>query len=141
MATSINLRLKRAAEHHAHTAQQGFVNGRNFARHIVRLDTFCRIASLGDDADVRMPIFVSFDVKAAFPSMSQIWLRKVLQRFLLPEPCVCATRALMCNAVGFLRVGSEVRELATLSSGVPHGCPLSGALWALGMDPLVRALA
>eukprot|EP00959_Pyramimonas_sp_CCMP1952_P213120 4459246-Pyramimonas_sp.AAC.1 len=53
---------------------------------------------------------------------------------------MCATRALMCNAVGFLRVGSEVRELFSLSSGVPQGCPLSGAPWALGMDPLVRAL-
>eukprot|EP00959_Pyramimonas_sp_CCMP1952_P074533 1557251-Pyramimonas_sp.AAC.1 len=45
-----------------------------FCQTLVRLDALCRIASLGTHTEQRMPVFVSFDVKAASPSMSQIWL-------------------------------------------------------------------
>eukprot|EP00959_Pyramimonas_sp_CCMP1952_P432563 9058118-Pyramimonas_sp.AAC.1 len=50
-----------------------------------------------------MPVFVSFDVKAAFPGMNQIWLGRVLSRFHIPTPYIHAIRALMCGAVGILR--------------------------------------
>eukprot|EP00959_Pyramimonas_sp_CCMP1952_P162314 3393831-Pyramimonas_sp.AAC.1 len=71
MATSIERCLKRVAEAHArthahaHSVQPGCVNGRNVARHLIRLEVLCRIARRGTYTEQRMQAFVSYGVKAA----------------------------------------------------------------------------
>eukprot|EP00959_Pyramimonas_sp_CCMP1952_P357206 7479734-Pyramimonas_sp.AAC.1 len=73
--------------------------------------------------------------------MSQQWLRMVLVRFNISQGYLNAIQALGMEAVGYLKVGSERHRLFEISRGVPQGCPLSGTLWALGMDPMCRHLA
>eukprot|EP00959_Pyramimonas_sp_CCMP1952_P378155 7921582-Pyramimonas_sp.AAC.1 len=86
------------------------------------------------------PLFLSFDVRAAFPSMSQTWLRMVLERSRLPQGILWVVLALSSDAVAHVPVGSEIIPMFTITAGVPQGCPLSGSLWALGFDPFLRHL-
>eukprot|EP00959_Pyramimonas_sp_CCMP1952_P437106 9151826-Pyramimonas_sp.AAC.1 len=102
------------------------------------MDTAARRAGIVH-ADAH-PIFLSFDIKAAFPSMSQTWLRLVLERHRMHIGFFYAINALAAGALSHLSVGSEVVPMFDITSGVPQGCPLSGSLWALGFDPLLRHL-
>ena len=43
--------------------------------------------------------------------------------------------------VGFIRVGATRVLSLPIRSGVAQGCPLSGTLWALGLDPFLRLLS
>eukprot|EP00959_Pyramimonas_sp_CCMP1952_P206084 4309568-Pyramimonas_sp.AAC.1 len=44
------------------------------------------------------------------------------------------------NALAFSRIRDELVSLLLINSGVMQGCPLSGSLWAFGMDPIIRSL-
>eukprot|EP00959_Pyramimonas_sp_CCMP1952_P352036 7375827-Pyramimonas_sp.AAC.1 len=140
LAQTVNINLSTVAKERVHRVQQSFIGGRNFGNHIMNLDAETRLTSLGDDASERRPRFGSFDFRVVFPSMSQQWLRAVLRRFGLPQGHLNALEALPEGSVGYFNVGSQRVRLFGTSRGVPHGCPLSGTLWALGMDPLVRHL-
>eukprot|EP00959_Pyramimonas_sp_CCMP1952_P278975 5832737-Pyramimonas_sp.AAC.1 len=45
------------------------------------------------------PLFLSFDIKAAFSSMSQTWLRLVLERCRLPRSFLWAIAALAADSL------------------------------------------
>ena len=92
MAAAVNLYLAGVVARDTHGVQKGFVAGRKFGEHIVALDAECRQAGLLPAADERLPGFFSFDVRAAFPSMSQLFLRRTVERFRLPPPITtCST--------------------------------------------------
>eukprot|EP00959_Pyramimonas_sp_CCMP1952_P025402 532946-Pyramimonas_sp.AAC.1 len=64
------MRLRRIAEDRCHQVQRGLVRGRQFTTHIAELGTYARMAGGHTFAEYLTPVFVAFDVCAAFPSMS-----------------------------------------------------------------------
>ena len=141
IAAAINWQLKVVAEKHTDTSQQGFVAGRNFAKHIVQMDCEARAASLDPSALTQHPVFLSFDFASAFPSLSRKYLGKVLERFKLPLGYRLAVSGLYSHMTGFVRIGGRREVALPILSGVAQGCPLSGTLWALGLDPFLRLLS
>ena len=84
IAGAANRMIKDAVAKRTHVSQQGFVVGRNFTKHIVRLDSEMRRAGIVPDAIINKPFFTSFDFSAAFPSLGRAWLFAALERFGLP---------------------------------------------------------
>eukprot|EP00959_Pyramimonas_sp_CCMP1952_P366666 7679166-Pyramimonas_sp.AAC.1 len=68
VASATNTQLGHLTALRAHHAQQGFTRGRNFLGHIVRQDAIARAAGHRPGL---FPALVSFDLRAAFPSLPQ----------------------------------------------------------------------
>jgi len=135
--------------------QNGFVNGRQLVQNPVELDYESRLGALrysakqralsfkSDLAIVRkgciglLPILLLFDFAAAFPSVSHAWLRAVLVSLEFPDGLLKAFDALYeCNEA-YWGTGGREYWLFRVISGVLQGCPLSGSLFVLAMDPLL----
>jgi len=80
------------------------------------------------------------DLSAAFPSISQEYLFKVLERQGVPK---CFRDAIKCfykNNQHFTKMDGEVSESFLVQSGVRQGCPMSPVLFALALDPFLEHL-
>ena len=89
----------------------------------------------------KRPLLLSFDFKAAFPSLKRRWLELTLAHYGVPQGMLWAIAALYHAPIAFARFGDmHLTPMCELASGVLQGCPLSGSLWALCMDPLLRHL-
>ncbi|CAK0845883.1 unnamed protein product [Prorocentrum cordatum] len=89
IASAINWNLKRVAERATDEVQQGFISGRNFIKHILVMDTECRIASMGPGAVANHPVFISFDFSSALASLNRTYLSKVLVAALSLQAVKC----------------------------------------------------
>ena len=87
------------------------------------------------------PVFISFDFSSAFASLNRTYLSKVLERFKIPLGYRHAIAGLYSHMVGYVKVGGKRVSEIPILSGVAQGCPLSGTLWALGLDPFLRLLS
>ena len=85
-------------------------------------------------------MFVAFDIAAAFPSLGHDWLWAVLARTGLPQGYLTFIESRYFGPRGFASVQGSKQFLFYLQSGVMQGCPLSGSVWALAMDPILRRL-
>ena len=57
--------------------QNGFVKGRNFLNNVVCLDTLARAYAIAL-GNLSTPLFLTYDIEAAFPSVAHEWLFAVL---------------------------------------------------------------
>ena len=80
------------------------------------------------------------DSKAAFPSVAWEWLWNVLELMDCPEWLVCAVKALYIDSSAQLAAGGLRGMTICISSGIKQGCPMSGSLWCIVFDPIVRAI-
>ena len=113
------------------------MRGRNFLSRVVRLDAIARAAGRRPALST---LFVSFDIRAAFPSLSRSFLWRVLERHRIPKGYLNVVSALYSGAFADSRCGAARHPLFLVTSGVAQGCPLSGTIWALCMDPFARHL-
>ena len=126
MARAVNHELSVVIGTRAHPVQQGFIRGRNFLKHIVAHDAYCRAASHHSEM---MPVFVSFDFKEVFPSLSRQFLRRVLLKHKIPEVYVAFVDTVYASSLAHLPAG-HLRSPYVLfdfwrCSGVsPLWCPL-----------------
>lgn len=78
------------------------------------------------------------DFAAAFPSLSRRFMLAVLRTMRLPTALVCLIEELYRGLdTSIVLGGTEICRIR-LDSGIKQGCPLSGSLFALCLDPLVR---
>ena len=86
------------------------------------------------------PLVALFDVRAAFPSVSQRWLKHTVQSVGIP---IGFQNALLCMyenvSTQTLGNGKWYRQFVT-KSGVLQGCPHSGALFVAILDPFLRMM-
>lgn len=117
--------------------QRGFLAGRRIEECILGFDGACTSASLCAGRDAAGLLL---DFAQAFPSLVHGWLFRVLVRMRLPGRLVNLVRAMYGqNSTVFEVSGSPVAEVS-VASGIRQGCPLSGSLFALALDPLLRRL-
>ena len=135
--------------------QNGFIHGRQLVQNTVDLDFSSREHCLSFNAsnDLRyrcnlslarkgivglLPILVLFDFAAAFPSVSHNWLRAVLKALQVPRGIMNLLECLYNGSEAFCNVGgSGMAWIFSVLSGVLQGCPFSGSLFVIAIDPLL----
>ena len=118
--------------------QRGGIHGRQILQNVLDLD--CAARSRAIQRGFPGSALVLLDMAAAFPSLAHWWLHSVLLHMKL----LAAFRAVvgMMNAVVVAHgtAGGLRAALFCVLAGVQQGCPLSGALYTLATNPLLRAV-
>ena len=122
--------------------QRGFVPGRQLIENIVDLDTEGRIygmkaASSFAGGSGCCPILAFWDFAAAFPSVAHAWLFLVLEARGVPDGFLAVIVAMYDMVCAFAVADGCTTFLFWILTGVLQGCPLSGMLFAIIMDPFL----
>ena len=81
------------------------------------------------------------DFSNAFPSIAHVWFIAVLRRLRVPQNILNLIEALYKDVTALAVFAGVVVGSFQIVSGIKQGCPMSGSIFALGIDPLLRALA
>ena len=117
--------------------QRGFIQGRMLCDNIIELET----SMLVNSATSRFAACVLFDFATAFPSIAHRWLFAVLEAYGVPSEVLNLIKALYSDCEALLCFGGSVVGKIGVRSGIKQGCPLSGSIFALAIDPLLRLIA
>ena len=117
--------------------QRGFVPGRQLLANVVDLDAFGRAhgmsSAVGDPA-----VLAFWDFAAAFPSLAHRWLMLVAAASGLPGGMLLLLETMYAVNLTYGVVGASSRFLFAVWAGVLQGCPWSGFLFAVSLDPFLR---
>ena len=132
----VNFALRTPLATHACPAQRGFIPGRQLVSNVVDLDVYGRIHGMQSvDSD---PSLISlYDFAAAFPSMSHTWIAACLTALGIPPGAYDLIMGMCCLNLAHSAAGGALVPLFLILSGVLQGCPLSGFLFAIGVDPFL----
>ena len=98
-------------------------------------NTAARIYSM--NPALMMPIIALFEFGAAFASVVRQWLWLVLRAARLPEGALNVFYAMCWMVKGCGKTDNTFWFM--IWSGVLHGCPLSGTIFVLAIDPFLQA--
>ena len=116
--------------------QQGFIKGRSIIANLIDVDTEAMTISLKSDRGA----IVLFDFSAAFPSISQEYIHRVLEYIGVPGPCRRLISSLYSDNKCVIACKGCLFPGFPLTAGVRQGCPLSPLLFAITADILLRTL-
>ena len=140
----------------ASRVQRGFVPLRQLTQNIVDLDFRARQAALQYQNNnilhrfsvaltlemlgvvTGLPMMVLFDYAAAFPSVAHAWIDAVLRTIKVPRGVLNVFRALYKSNQAYAAIGSDIVWLFEVGCGVLQGCPFSGTLFVIAIDPLLH---
>jgi hypothetical protein len=117
-------------------SQQGFLPGRSMASNIVGVEASAQEVSLKRS---RGGILL-LDFKAAFPSISQSFLLKMLGHLHLPRQVQNVIKNLYEGHSCNLCFGGMQEPGFQIGAGIRQGCPLSPLLFALVVDIVLRRI-
>ncbi|CAK0807904.1 unnamed protein product [Prorocentrum cordatum] len=117
--------------------QRGFIPQRNFGVNILELDTVSRVYSDVPSAESNVPVLVALDYGAAFPSLSQEFMRAVLNEMQAPRACLSIIDQLYLELEAFAMVRNTPTHAWWVTSGIVQGCSLSGSLYAAATAPFL----
>ena len=86
----------------------------------------------------QIPILTFFDFAAAFPSVAHAWMWAVLHILLIPDGLLNAIKTLYKDNRVFCNIGGAAQFMFMILSGVLQGCPFSGTLFVIIMDPIMH---
>jgi len=136
VAGVVNNRFAGALFNWSDAAQRGFVRGRQGLMNIVDIDTYARIVTMLSAANC-IPLLVLFDFATAFPSVAHKWLQLCLEYAGFPEHMRNFVKALYTDNKGFISVDGLILAFCVFGSGVLQGCPLSGSLFVICINPFL----
>ena len=136
IAACFNVVLSRVACRSCYKNQFGFVQNRLMWDAILLLESFTlhltkRHANAG---------MLFIDYKAAFPSVRHAWLRRVFAAMGFPGSFTDAFMQLYADNRAEVWVGGHTGVYLTILSGIRQGCPASGSVFALAIDPVIRMI-
>jgi ribonuclease HI/exonuclease III len=117
-------------------AQKGFIPGRQGGDHIRTLNE--RFYQAVEDKDEHYILFM--DTRKAFDSISHEYIHEVLKKFGLPTWFLTLVKNLLKNVLVNPVLGGSSDIWIAIKQGVKQGCPLSPIIFAIVVDPLLRAL-
>ena len=146
MAATVNRQLVGPIARNAHHAQEGFIKGRQGLNNVTTLDAASRVADLKAEAKsdpklVWMPFLILLDYAAAFPSIAHLFIFTVLEAVGGSPQLMRFLHALYANNRCFANFDGKQFFLFIIESGILQGCPLSGSLFVIAADPMLRMLA
>lgn len=134
LARQLDIPLSGLAAHSVAIPQRGFIRGKNIDDNLFELEgAFVEYSCMSRSAAMLL-----LDFRAAFPSLDREFMVLVLERFGVPITLLRAVRALYHDLVTFVVFAGESVAEMRMDSGIKQGCPLSGTLFALALDPMVR---
>ena len=162
IAAAINPTMSGAIAHWADTQQNGFICGRQGLSNIIDIDARTRILDISATASAAkppplrtsrnrtsaastppvkdLPAIILFDFCAAFPSVAHELIMIICSAMGLPEGLLYYIRSLYRNNVCIYRGSDSDRTLYKIESGIIQGCPLSGSIFVLTVDPFLQLL-
>ena len=130
------LAITPAVQHLIDKAQKGFIPGRQGGDHIQALnERFYKAVEEGDDHYI-----LFMDTRKAFDSISHDYIHEVLRKFGLPTWFLTLVQNLLRNVLVNPVLGGQSDVWIPIRQGVKQGCPLSPIIFAIVVDPLLRAL-
>ena len=81
-----------------------------------------------------LPLTVLFDFAAAFPSVAHAWL-SILIAINVPTGILNAFNVLYSGHEGYGKVGGILKWIFSVKCGILQGCPFSGTLFVIAIDP------
>jgi hypothetical protein len=136
-ALAVNRPLAQVASVTVHPRQRGFVAGRSITDNVVEIEGFGQSYAIADAED---PAILLFDIRAAFPSLAHVWLWVVLLRMGVPRFVIAAIKCLYRGGAAIVSLLGGRWGGFPICSGIRQGCPASGSLFALAIDPCFRYL-
>jgi hypothetical protein len=136
IASSARLAWEPCLESYICKNQQGFLKGRNMLSNVIDIDYHAMTVSLKCDKGA---IFF-FDFKAAFPSVSHVFLRESLELIGVPPSALAFINALYKNNYCDISYKGNIYDGFGMFCGVRQGCPISPMLFAAAVDVLLRRL-
>lgn len=115
--------------------QKGFIADRLIDEDIVGFDGGTATASLRPGGQL---VGLLFDFEAAFPSLGHGWSFMLLERMALPPRLRRVIRVMYHDLRTVFVVGGHSCVEVRLRGGVRQACPLSGSLFAIALDPVIR---
>ena len=118
--------------------QSGFVKGRRIHDAVFAIESSAIAASTDDPEDGAM---VFLDQRAAFPSVARNFVFHILEAMGVPSMIIKAIKKLYDNNMAQVSFGNSEPVEFAMEQGIRQGCPLSGTLWAIMFDPVIRLLS
>ena len=138
IAAAVVLSVTEIVNERLDTAQQGFIHGRNYYRHIQELNHHFYTVVESPGKDDYFALFM--DTAKAFDSIIHKFIHAAIRRLGLPLWLSNLVRGLLCEVVvHYLFKGSVVASIP-VHRGVKQGCPLSPLLFAICYDVLLTQL-
>ena len=132
LAAALKRTLEKPADEWVSEAQQGFIPGRSMISNILQVDKEAKSLALAG----KKGAIILFDFAAAFPSVDQGFLLKVL------ESVGCSGIYLNAIKKFYLNNRQQIGSAEFVAeAGIRQGCPLSPLLFAIVADILLRKLA
>jgi hypothetical protein len=136
VANTVRIALERFASSRISFFQRGFLKGRQILDNVVELDYFAHLFSITS----KRAATILFDFRAAFPSVNHRFMWRVLESSGLPPAIIRLIRCFYRGCKHLIRVDGRRFPGPRLLSGVRQGCPLSGLLFAIIMEPILRTV-
>jgi endonuclease/exonuclease/phosphatase family metal-dependent hydrolase len=137
LAMAVNRSLAPVAQQTVLDRQRGFMRGRSITDNILETESMAIrfVKFYAGNSGI-----ILFDFAAAFPSIAHDWIFRVLRAMALPPFLIDLIQRLYKDCAIELLYGAESHEPFHANAGIKQGCPLSGTLFALALDPFIRML-
>jgi len=138
IAGAYNWAVRRQVSKKANHLQRGFIVDRQLLDNVIDLDSHARIAGMLHPDD--FPAVALFDFAAAFPSLAHKWIFLAIYFCGFPAGFIAIVEANYSLVFMFIALGGQLHMLLLVAAGVLQGCPLSGTLFAVCVDPFLRQI-
>ena len=145
IAGAVNNSIAQKVSEWADDQQNGFTIGRQGVNNPVTLDARARAADHLAASDANLPIalhpaLLFFDFCAAFPSVAHALIFLVLEAIGLPRGLTNYFKSLYADNNCYGCFDGKLLFLYVIKSGIIQGCPASGTIFVLVLDPFLRLL-
>ncbi len=138
LASACNAPLAELLPRWAHDPQRGLIRGRQLLDNVVLMDAYARLLSMMGFSGSAL-LFTDF--AAAFPSVAWSYIFIVLEVCRAPPFFITALRKFYRDLRHTLRYAGISRHALFILTGVRQGCPMSGSIFAIVIEPLLRLLS
>ena len=137
VCAAINHKLRHALTANISPIQRGFVPNRQLVANVADLDAFARVHAMASDRRDQS-VLVLWDFAAAFPSVAHLWMLKALRAHGFPSGLVLFIEILYHMNFASTAVQGTLAFMFFITAGVLQGCPLSGFLFAIAINPILK---
>jgi hypothetical protein len=137
VALALNGRLSALCQTTVSQQQRGFVAERHLEDNVFQLEASAIALSATNH---RTAASIFYDFTTAFPALAHSWIFVVLAAMNIPVGFRSAICRLYSHCIAYLMLGGALVGSLPICSGIKQGCPLSGSIFALAIDPLIRRI-